>query len=210
MVHFTLHDIKSMDMLNRLMLVNSITGFKPANLIGTVNASGQTNLAIISSVVHMGSDPAILGFFMRPMVTERHTMENILETKSYTINHIHEHIAEKAHYTSANFEKQESEFEKCKLTPVFKDKFEAPYVLESKIQIGMQFAEKIDISLNGTILVIGHVFHIYMEENAYSGEGGVDLNAAGTICVSGLDTYHTTNKIGSFPFATPANIPEFK
>jgi len=209
MIHFTKKDVSGLDRIVRLNLINSITGYKPANVIGTINNEGQTNLAIISSVVHMGSDPAILGFFMRPMVTERHTMENILETKSYTINHIHSIIAEQAHFTSADFQRHESEFDKCKLTPVYKDGFTAPYVMESKLQIGMQLADKLDISINGTILVVGHVTHIYIEEDGYKGNGIVDLNAIDTICVSGLDTYHKVEKIATYPFARPNELPDF-
>ena len=209
MAHFTKSDINDLDRLIRLCLVNSITGYKPANLIGTVNGDGLTNLAIISSVVHMGSDPAILGFFMRPMVTERHTMENIQETGFYTINHVHETIAEKAHFTSADFSREESEFDMCQLQAEFKDGFAAPYVSESRVQIGMQLAEKMDISLNKTILIIGYVEHIYIQDAGYPAPGVVDLNAVGTICISGLDTYHNVSKIATFPYARPNNIPEF-
>ena len=41
--------------------------------------------------------------------------------------------------------------------------------MESKIQIGMRLADKLDISINGTILVVGHVTHIYIEEDGYNG-----------------------------------------
>jgi len=209
MIHFTKKDISDLERLPRLNLINSITGYKPANLVGTVDKKGQTNLAIISSVVHMGSDPALLGFFMRPMVTERHTMENILESEYYTINHIHEAIAQKAHFTSADFDRHESEFEKCMLTAIYKDEFIAPYVSESKIQIGMHLVQKLDIRLNGTILVVGQVTHIYMEDAGYLGNGIVDLNAVGTICVSGLDTYHRVQKIATYPYANPSELPDF-
>ena len=74
MIHFLQKDILAMERLPRLKLINSITGYKPGNLIATINGQGQTNLAIFSSVVHIGSDPALLGFFMRPLRTEQHTM----------------------------------------------------------------------------------------------------------------------------------------
>ncbi len=209
MIHFTQKDILDLERIPRLRLINSITGYKPANLIATINGKGQTNVAIISSVVHIGSDPALLGFFMRPMVTERHTMENILETGQYTINHVNSEIIEQAHFTSANFERHESEFEKCHLTAVFKDDFIAPYVSESNVQIGMQLAEKVDIKLNNTILVIGYVSHLYLEPNTFVIDSGLDLKKADTVCISGLDAYHSVNKIASFPFARKSNLPDF-
>ncbi|MGB4959996.1 MAG: flavin reductase [Saprospiraceae bacterium] len=209
MINITKEAIKKMDHLHRLTLINSITGYKPANLIGTANSQGKTNLAIISSIVHLGSDPALIGFMMRPMVSERHTMENILETKFYTINHLHRDIAERGHFTSADFDRDTSEFERCGLTPWFLDGFSAPFVKESRIGIGMSFAEKIDIKLNGVILVMGYVEHIYMEDHYLNDDQSIDLHKAGTICISGLDRYNDVHEFAQYPYATPANTPKF-
>ena len=51
----------------RLNLINSVSGIKPANLIGTKSLDGIDNLAIFSSVVHLGSNPAQFGFVVRPI-----------------------------------------------------------------------------------------------------------------------------------------------
>jgi flavin reductase (DIM6/NTAB) family NADH-FMN oxidoreductase RutF len=209
MIQYNKSDLEAMDRITRLTLINSITGYKPANLIGTVNKSGNTNLAIISSVVHLGSDPALLAFIMRPMIGERHTMENILETGFYTINHINANIAEKAHYTSADFPREISEFDRCKLTALYLDDFKAPYVAESKIKLGMSFAETIEIKRNGTIMVIGQVEKIYMDEPYFTPLEGLDLGKAGTICISGLDSYHEVEKWATFPYARVNEVPEF-
>ncbi|MBS3774458.1 MAG: flavin reductase, partial [Bacteroidales bacterium] len=105
-MHLTDQDIKDTDQIKRLNLINSITGIKPANMIGTVSQEQKTNLAIVSSVTHIGSDPALLGFISRTFgASRRHTYENILEMKVFTINQVHSAIATKAHYTSAKFEK---------------------------------------------------------------------------------------------------------
>ena len=56
---FTSNDIKNLDKVYRLNLINSITGIKPANLIATRSKNGVDNVAIFSSVVHLGSNPAI-------------------------------------------------------------------------------------------------------------------------------------------------------
>ncbi|MDP3360397.1 MAG: flavin reductase [Lutibacter sp.] len=116
-MHFTQNDLKNLDRVKKLNLINSITGIKPANLIGTISPKQETNLAIFSSVMHFGSDPALLGFVLRPAQdVPRHTFENIMENGFYTINHVQTSFIEKAHYTSTKFKKEDSEFEKCKLT----------------------------------------------------------------------------------------------
>ena len=88
-MHLTKNQIKQTSRIKRLNLINSITGIKPANLIGTVSENGHSNLAIFSSIVHLGSNPALLGFILRPQhEVRRDTYDNILQTKYYTINHI--------------------------------------------------------------------------------------------------------------------------
>jgi len=42
--------------------------------------------------------------------------------------------------------------------------FDAPFVKESQLKIGMQFSQAIDIPLNGTILVIGEIDHLIIPE----------------------------------------------
>ena len=63
---FTKEDIYNLEKQARIRLINSISGYKSANLIGTKNAKGMENLAIFSSVTHYGSDPAVLGVTFGP------------------------------------------------------------------------------------------------------------------------------------------------
>ena len=130
--------IESLDRISRLKLINSVTGIKPANLIGTINNSGQTNLAIFSSVVHLGSNPPLLGFISRPKGTEfGHTYRNIEENGEYTINHVHPEFVKNAHYTSAKFDENISEFKRCNLSEEYIKGFKAPFLKESTFKIGI-------------------------------------------------------------------------
>lgn len=210
MRQFNRTELDNLEKRMRANLINSLSGYKSANLIGTVSAAGVNNLAIFSSVVHLGANPPLLGFIMRPVgEVERHTYANITETGVYTINHVHENFVEKAHFTSAKFERNESEFEKCGLTAEFIAGFAAPFVAESKIKIGLKFVEEIPIKLNKTILVIGEILHIILPENALLEGGNVDLNAVADVAISSLDTYHKVEKIETFPYAKTSNLPEF-
>ena len=51
--------------IKRLNLINAVTGVKPANLVGSKSKSGNSNVAIFSSVVHLEVTSAI-GFFYAP------------------------------------------------------------------------------------------------------------------------------------------------
>ena len=66
----------------KIIILNTIIGIKPANLIGSQSASGQSNLSIFNSVFHLGANPSLIGFIMRPTdAVARHTYENIINTK---------------------------------------------------------------------------------------------------------------------------------
>ena len=81
-------DIDKMSKIFRLNLINSITGYKSANLIGTKTDDKINNVAVFSSVTHLGSDPPLIGFITRPENGNRNTYNNILKNKLFTINHI--------------------------------------------------------------------------------------------------------------------------
>ena len=198
-----LAQIMEMEQRQRAHLINSIGGFKSVALIGTTDTNGQTNLAIFSSIVHIGSNPPLLSFIMRPDSVERHTLANILDTRFYTINHINADMYEKAHQTSARYPKNVSEFDAAQLTPVFKNDFVAPFVAESHIQIGMEFKERINISINQTSMIIGEIKFVHYPDNCLLDDGFIDIEKAGTITSAGLDSYHTTQVLKRLEYAKP-------
>ncbi|HSW55476.1 MAG TPA: flavin reductase family protein [Ignavibacteriaceae bacterium] len=192
----------------RTNLINSLSGFKSANLIGTISSEGRTNLAIFSSVIHVGANPPLMGFLMRPVSAERHTYTNIKETNHFTINHINKEIFNKAHQTSARYEKDVSEFDACGLTPEYSETIKAPYVKESKIKIGLKFVEEQEIKANGTIFIVGEIVEIILPDDVVAMDGYIDIEKAGTIAIGGLDSYHDTKRIARLAYAKPGVEPK--
>jgi flavin reductase (DIM6/NTAB) family NADH-FMN oxidoreductase RutF len=195
--------IAGMEKQTRVHFINSIGGFKSVSLVGTVDKQGNTNLAVFSSLVHIGANPALVALIFRPSPPERNTLSNLIETGFYTINHINETIYKQAHQTSARYEKQISEFAETGLTPIYKNDFKAPFVNESSVQIGIEFKEKIDIKINNTVMVIGEIVQVYFPENCLNKDGFLDLEMANSITSSGLDSYHTTQKLDRLSYAKP-------
>ena len=206
--YFSSSDILQMESRQRAAFMNSLSGFKSASLIGSIDNKGNTNLAIFSSVVHLGSNPALIGFINRPDSTSRHTLENILETNCFTINHINAAIYKQAHQTSARYPKDISEFDATRLTPEFSKLLEAPYVRESHIKYGLEFVEKHELKINGTILIIGKVVEIIIPESCLLAHGAIDIEKAETIAISGLDSYHTTHQLARLTYAKPDKMSE--
>lgn len=200
-----------MERIERLNLINCIGGIKPANLIGTISDDGHTNLSIFNSVVHLGSNPALMGFIVRPpKIVRRHTYENVRQNGSFTINMVHPEFVEQAHYTSAKFKSSESEFEICQLTEEYVDGFKAPFVRESRLKIGLQYLSEIPILINGTMLIIGQVEHILIPDDTIFRDNHVDLKKLDAVGIGGLNTYYSLEQIGYFPYARREELPDFK
>jgi flavin reductase (DIM6/NTAB) family NADH-FMN oxidoreductase RutF len=209
-MHLTNPQIQGLERIYRLNLINSITGIKPANLIGTRSTAGVDNVAIFSSVMHLGSNPALIGMVFRPQAeTKRDTYRNILETETYTINHVPLTKTENAHFTSAKFEAEESEFKKCGFTEEYLDGFSAPFVKESRIKLGMKLQQMIPIELNGTILAIGSVEHLFVPDDVLSENGFIDLGKAESAGISGVNSYYKLEKVADYPYAKPNELPDF-
>ena len=187
----------------RANFINALSGFKSANLIGSINAEGLSNLAIFNSVMHIGANPPLMGFIQRPASVARHTYENIKQNGCFTINHVSESFYKQAHQTSARYGAQWSEFEAVGLSEVYHESFSAPYIAEAQLSIGLRFAEEHHIGANDTILVIGAVEWVRVAENAYLPDGMLDLEQLQTVAVSGLDWYYEAKSIARLPYAKP-------
>ena len=187
----------------RANFINSLSGFKSANLVGTTSKNGINNLAIVSSVFHVGAHPPLIGMLMRPHTVARDTLQNIKDTGVYTINHVHTSFVEKAHQCSARYSSEKSEFEAVGLTPQLSPSVNAPFVAESKIRIALEVAQITLIELNNTELVIGKVVEVELGNEILLNDGYVDIEQAQSVAVSCLDSYHSTTRLDRFSYAKP-------
>lgn len=202
-------DLNNLERKYQLNLINSISGIKPANLVGTYSTDDKDNLAIFSSVVHLGSNPPQLGLVMRPQKDElKDTYSNIIDTGVYTINHVSESFIEKAHYTSAKLKHEDSEFDVMKLERAFIEDFKAPFVKASVIKIGMKHIQNIELP-NGCIFIIGEVILVDFPEETVNEKGQLDLSTYNCVGISGLNTYYSLNKISTFPYVRVNETPDF-
>ncbi len=203
MISYSKQNIEALEHLFKINLVNSATGYKSANLIGTKSINGQENIAIFSSVIHLGSSPALLGFICRPTTVPRHTYKNILETKTYTINHIHSDILEDAHHTSAKYPEDVSEFSKTNLEAEYKNNCNAPFLKGAPVQLELNFIEEVPIKANGTIMVIGEIVNLYVNRELLQKDGLIDLSKGNIAAINGLDTYAVPNTNKRYTYQRP-------
>lgn len=201
--HFSQKTIQKLEHYTKINLINSITGFKSANLIATKSKDGISNLAVFNSVSHLGSEPAMIHFTLRPHTVPRHTYENILDISYFTINAISTDIIQKAHQTSAKYKSNISEFETTGLTEMYKDNFLAPYVSESPIQLGCKYLNTYDIKENGCLLIVASIENIYIDNSIISEDGFINLDQGNIASIVGLDGYYKPEKIERLPYARP-------
>lgn len=203
MTHFSKTIIQSWERFYRANFINCLSGFKSATLIGTVSKDGNTNLAIFSNIVHIGADPALIGFVNRPTDAAPHTIKNIEATGFYSMNHIHSSFIKKAHQTSAKYAEAESEFEKVGLTIEWKENIGVPFVAESLIKYSMELTEIVPIKHNGTFLVIGAVQDVFVDKTLIDKDGFLHIEKACSITSLGIDGYYETALKARYKYAKP-------
>lgn len=201
-------DINAMEQRFRAHFINSLSGFKSANLVGTVDANGVSNLAIVSSVFHLGATPPLVGLIIRPDTVPRGTLANIQSTECYTLNHVNSAIWQQAHQSSARYATGVSEFKQTGLSETYVEGICAPFVEQSHLRYALKLREVQPLAINGTILVIGEVIHIQLPHTAIQQDGYIDIESLDTITISGLDSYHRTQSMGRLTYAKPDKLPQ--
>ena len=203
MEHFSKNDIDSMEKIFRLNLINSCTGYKSANLIGSKSDNNIENLAIFSSITHMGSNPSLLSFVVRPTIVPRDTYRNIISNKFFTVNHVNSNDIEDAHHTSARYPAKISEFDVTKLESEYLNDFPAPFVKSSNIKLACKFLNMYEIKENNTVLMIAEITDIFFIKECLQEDGWLQLDKADSVTINGLDGYASPNLIERYKYAKP-------
>jgi len=201
--HYSIEELEGWDRFKRTHFINSLSGFKSTHLIGTTNSNGVHNLGLFHNVVHLGADPAMIGYVNRPREAAPHTLANIEATGQYTMNAISAPWVQAAHQCSAKYPAEVSEFDATGLTPLFREGVKAPFVAESSIQYGMELIEIVPITHNNTYLVIGRVTGIWVQASLVGTDGFIDLAAGEIVTSAGIDAYYSPTLLHRFPYAKP-------
>ena len=209
-MHFTRKNINDLEKIKKINLINSCSGYKSANLIGTISKDGITNVAVFSSITHLGSNPPTLGFILRPTTVPRDTYKNILESGIFTINHIFEDIIEDAHHTSAKYEEAISEFDITGLEDEYYNDCIAPFVKGSPVQMEMKFIEEYHIKSNNVIHIIAEIKNLYVKDDILKEDGFLDLAKGKVAAINGLDAYAIADNNTRFNYQRPKKLNTMK
>ena len=203
--HITLSDIEAQDKIYRLNLINSVSGYKSAQLIAKPSEAGKENLAVFSSVIHLGSNPPYIGFILRPTTVPRHSYSNFKAHGSFSLNAITADQIPAAHHSSASYPEGISEFEKTGLVAETKAGTDIPFVKGSPIQLLCSYENEYLIKENNTLLIVGMIQELFIDEGLLLEDGWVQLDKGKIVSINGLDGYALPQLLDRFPYARPKN-----
>ena len=203
MKHLSKKDFDNLQKFYRINLINSCTGYKSANLIGSISREGIENVAVFSSITHLGSNPAMLGYILRPTTVPRNTFKNIKETGLFTVNHIIKDIISEAHHTSAKYSEEISEFDRTSLEQEYREGLKVPFVKGSPVQLVCKYLNEYNIKENGTILVVASIEDLYFDEKLINESGFLQLDKGNVVTVNGCDGYALPSLLDRFEYQRP-------
>lgn len=201
MLDFSSSDFQTWERFYRARFFNSLGGYKSLNLLGTASSTGQTNLGLFFSVIHVGANPPLLGLLFRPHTVPRHSLENFRESGQATLNAVHADILAPAHQSSASYSAEESEFAATGLNPAYREAFQAPYVQESRLSAGLLYREEHRVEANDCIFVVAEITWVRLDEKALFDDGLIEHSAIDSLAVNALDSYYRPAPFRRYDFA---------
>lgn len=155
------------------LLVKSILIPRPIAWVGTVDATGATNLAPHSFFTMASEDPPIVLF---SSTTRKDTVANVEETGEFTISLVSRPLFEAANQTSAPYPREVSEFERAGLAEEDSALVAAPRVAASPAVLECTLEDVIPVGTS--FLVLGRVVRVAVDTDTLSTDRGRTLPLA--------------------------------
>lgn len=170
----------------RYIFINLLAGIRQLVFIGIKLKDQFSNLAVLNSPIHIGVNPQSWGLKYRPDVAKRSTLNNILETNYYTFNNVSTDDFKNTHPTSSKYDKSVLEFYARVYSEIYQPTLEAPFSAQTPKNAAMKLKQKIDVTFNNTILIIGSIQFIKISEKNISGDGFNSLDTANILASARL------------------------
>lgn len=171
---------------------------RPIGWIGTVSTEGVRNLAPYSFFNMVAITPPT--FVVAPSLSGRKdTLENLLETKAFTINIVTEQTVEAMNLSSGTYPADVDEFEECELTAVVAETSNAPMVAEAAANFECEVVHSLPVGQptddfpGSGMLVIGEAKRIHVAERVIDDSFHIDPFALGAIGRHAGPWYNTTS-----------------
>lgn len=158
------------------LMMTALVVPRPIGWISTVSAAGVRNLAPYSYFNLMGSDPFFVAFGSSGV---KDSLSNIREVPQFVCNIVTTHVLEKMNFTSADYPRDQDEFEWAGLTPVPSIKVRPARVGEAKAHLECELVQV--VSERNTHVVIGRVVHVHVDGSVWK-DGRIDPKLLDPVC----------------------------
>ena len=158
------------------LLMTALVIPRPVGWISTVSASGVRNVAPYSYFNLMGSDPFFCAFGSTGV---KDSLTNIREVPEFVANIATMHVLEKMNFTSADYPRDQDEFEWAGLTAQPSLKVRPPRVGEAKAHLECELVQI--VSERNTHVVIGRVVHVHVDPSVWK-NGRIDPRLLDPVC----------------------------
>jgi flavin reductase (DIM6/NTAB) family NADH-FMN oxidoreductase RutF len=199
----SIDEIALMEQRHRATFINSLWGFRNLSLIGTTSENQKINFSIFNSFNHLGANPCLASITFRPPEVERHTYQNIVSQKFFSVNNVTKEFYKAAHQTSARYSIDVNEAEAAELETCFDNEYNIPYIGESNLVLVMKYEQHIDLRINNTVLLIASLQKVLLKIDCIEEDGFVNHNKAKSLNCAGLDAYYEPSLIARLPYAKP-------
>lgn len=164
--HLHAEDLQAMPKRQRTEFVQGLSGIK--SLFAIISSDGDTlNIAPFNSIVHISSNPARIGYISRPDNAHRHTLQNIIEKKSFSINSVSEDHLEEVVKCSEKLPSSQSEFEGKSIKPTDSNDYGVPGMDQADVQIFCEYEEHVKIPSSDGLLVVGRIKAVLIRDAFY-------------------------------------------
>jgi flavin reductase (DIM6/NTAB) family NADH-FMN oxidoreductase RutF len=175
------------------LMMTALVVPRPIGWISTISAAGVRNVAPYSYFNLMGSDPFFCAFGSTGV---KDSLSNIREVPQFVCNIVTMHVLEKMNFTSADYPREQDEFDWAGLTPVPSVKVRPPRVGEAKAHLECELVQV--VSERNSHVVIGRVVHVHVDPSVWK-EGRVDPRLLDPVCRLSGSLYANLGEIYSVP-----------
>lgn len=194
---------------------------RPIAFASTVDKEGRPNLAPFSFFNVFGSKPPLLIFSPARSVrsnTNKHTLENIYETKEVVINMVNYAMVNQTSLASTEYPKEVNEFVKAGLTPIPSEMVKPFRVKESPVQMECKVIRVIEMGEEGGAanLVLCEVVLMHVDDSILTEDQKIDPDKIDLVGRMGGNLYSRASGSALFEVEKPNrdlgigfdNIPE--
>jgi len=142
----------------------------PVFIIGTYDSQERPNLATVAWGGICCSTPPCVAISLRKA---RHSYDNIMQRKAFTVNILSEDMVKKADYYGIVSGKDEDKFTKTNITPVKSDLVDAPYGKEFPFVVECKLFKSIELGAHTQF--IGEILDIKVEESIIDPDGQLNI-----------------------------------